>query len=212
MEGVTQRGLSDAQVRKNIELPSREGEAKSSGEKRETPRERESSFFPHFYFCRNECFIPVRGELVRTLSLTFVVPRDVIETYRGRATTAAWGEGMAHHATLMGVGPGSVSARAQVRQMEIELLDLARSKEALQEDLPKRAIEEYKESLGFEMGLVWMGRVSLEYGYQLDLTRLQAWHPGVEIELDPFITLPEDADVTMVNEQPFDDSLPSPEE
>ncbi|RWW77801.1 hypothetical protein BHE74_00013997 [Ensete ventricosum] len=105
-----------------------------------------------------------------------------------------------------------MSARAQVRQMEIELLDLARSKEALQEDLPKRAIEEYKESLGFEMGLVWMGRVSLEYGYQLDLTRLQAWHPGVEIELDPFITLPEDADVTMVNEQPFDDSLPSPEE
>ncbi|RRT51105.1 hypothetical protein B296_00023981 [Ensete ventricosum] len=90
--------------------------------------------------------------------------------------------------------------------------DLARSKEALQEDLPKRAIEEYKESLGFEMGLVRMGRVSLEYGYQLALTRLQAWHPGVEIELDPFITLPEDADVTMVDEQPFDDSLPSPEE
>ncbi|RZR81839.1 hypothetical protein BHM03_00008141 [Ensete ventricosum] len=46
------------------------------------------------------------------------------------------------------------SARAQVCQMEIELLDLARSKEALREDLPKRAIEEYKESPGFEMGLV----------------------------------------------------------
>ncbi|RRT81125.1 hypothetical protein B296_00015273, partial [Ensete ventricosum] len=101
------------------------------------------------------------------------------------------------------------SARAQVRQMETELLDLARSKEALQEGLLKRAIEEYKDSPGFEMGLV---RVSLEYGYQLALAQLQARHLGVEIELDPFVTLPEDADVTMADEQPFDDSLPSPEE
>ncbi|RRT33197.1 hypothetical protein B296_00058346 [Ensete ventricosum] len=103
------------------------------------------------------------------------------------------------------------SARAQVRQMETELLDLARSKETLREDLPKRAIEEYKESPGFEMGLLRMGRVSLEYGYQLALTRLQAQHPGVEIELDPFVTLPEDADVTVADEQPFDDSLPPPD-
>ncbi|RRT40698.1 hypothetical protein B296_00022341 [Ensete ventricosum] len=103
-------------------------------------------------------------------------------------------------------------ARARVHQMETELLDLARSTEALREDLPKRAIEEYKESLGFKMGLVRMGRISLEYGYQLALTRLQARHPGVEIELDPFITLPEDADVTMTDEQPFDDSLLPPEE
>ncbi|RWW63196.1 hypothetical protein BHE74_00029638 [Ensete ventricosum] len=91
--------------------------------------------------------------------------------------------------------------------METELLDLARSKEALREDLPKRAVEKYKESPGFEMGLVRMGRVSLEYGYQLALARLEARHPGVEIELDPFATLPEDTD-----EQPFDDSLPRPEE
>ncbi|RRT82971.1 hypothetical protein B296_00002366 [Ensete ventricosum] len=41
-----------------------------------------------------------------------------------------------------------------------------------------------------------MGRVSLEYGYQLALTRLQARHPGVEIELDPFVTLPEDANTS----------------
>ncbi|RWV86308.1 hypothetical protein GW17_00051814, partial [Ensete ventricosum] len=82
----------------------------------------------------------------------------------------------------------------------------------LREDLPKRAVEKYKESPGFEMGLVRMGRVSLEYGYQLALARLQARHPGVEIELDPFVTLPEDADVPMADEQPFDDSLPPPEE
>ncbi|RRT31734.1 hypothetical protein B296_00049921, partial [Ensete ventricosum] len=103
-------------------------------------------------------------------------------------------------------------ARAQVRQMETELLDLARSKEALREDLPKRVVEKYKESPGFKMSLVRMGRVSLEYGYQLALTRLQARHSGVEIELDPFVTLPEDVDVPMVDEQPFDDSQPPPEE
>ncbi|RRT64085.1 hypothetical protein B296_00035329 [Ensete ventricosum] len=64
--------------------------------------------------------------------------------------------------------------RTQVRQIEIELLELTRSKDALQEDLPRRAIEDYKKSPGFEMGLVQMGRVSLEYGYQLALARLQA--------------------------------------
>ncbi|RZR77286.1 hypothetical protein BHM03_00002301 [Ensete ventricosum] len=96
--------------------------------------------------------------------------------------------------------------------METELLDLARSKEALREDLPKKAVEEYKESLGFEMGLVRMGRVSLEYRYQLALARLQARHPGVEIELYPFVTLPKDANVPMADEQPFDNSLLPPEE
>ncbi|RWW58863.1 hypothetical protein BHE74_00034220 [Ensete ventricosum] len=64
--------------------------------------------------------------------------------------------------------------RTQVRQIEIELLELTRSKDVLQEDLPRRAIEDYKKSPGFEMGLVQMGRVSLEYGYQLALARLQA--------------------------------------
>ncbi|RWW62739.1 hypothetical protein BHE74_00030116 [Ensete ventricosum] len=60
-------------------------------------------------------------------------------------------------------------ARAQVHQMETELLDLARSKKALREDLQKKAVEDYKKSPGFEIGLVRMGRVSLEYGYQLVL-------------------------------------------
>ncbi|RZS17300.1 hypothetical protein BHM03_00049429 [Ensete ventricosum] len=91
-------------------------------------------------------------------------------------------------------------ARTQVRQMETELLELTRSKDALWEDLPRRAIEDYKKSPGFEMGLVRMGRVSLEYGYQLTLARLQARHPRVEIELDPFASLPEDDDMLMANE------------
>ncbi|RRT49685.1 hypothetical protein B296_00050453 [Ensete ventricosum] len=45
------------------------------------------------------------------------------------------------------------------------LLDLARSMEALREDLPKKAVEDYNESPGLKMGLVRMGWVSLEYGY-----------------------------------------------
>ncbi|RZS13055.1 hypothetical protein BHM03_00044579 [Ensete ventricosum] len=54
--------------------------------------------------CRSKCFIPTRGELARTPSLTLVIPRDMAESYRGRAATAAWGEGMGRHASLMGMG------------------------------------------------------------------------------------------------------------
>ncbi|RWW19827.1 hypothetical protein GW17_00016094 [Ensete ventricosum] len=104
MGGVTQRGPSNAQVRKDTELPSREDEAKSSEEKRESPRERVFLLPPLFTCCRSRCFIPVGGELAGTPSLTFVVPRDMTETYGGCVAAATWGEGMARHATLMGVG------------------------------------------------------------------------------------------------------------
>ncbi|RWV96685.1 hypothetical protein GW17_00040584 [Ensete ventricosum] len=62
----------------------------------------------------------------------------------------------------------------QVHEMENELLKLTRAMDALRVDIPKQAIEDYKKSPGFEMGLIRMGRVSLEYGYQLALARLQA--------------------------------------
>ncbi|RRT37634.1 hypothetical protein B296_00038399 [Ensete ventricosum] len=78
--------------------------------------------------------------------------------------------------------------------------------DALRVDLPKQAIEEYKKLSGFEMGLVRMGWVSLEYGYRLALARLRTRHPIVEIDEDPFTLLLEDADVPMAEEQPFDDS------
>ncbi|RRT49531.1 hypothetical protein B296_00027905 [Ensete ventricosum] len=54
------------------------------------------------------CFIPVGGELVSTHDLTLGVPRDIVESYGGRAAAAAWGEGVARHTTLMGVELGSV--------------------------------------------------------------------------------------------------------
>ncbi|RWW36342.1 hypothetical protein BHE74_00058633 [Ensete ventricosum] len=60
-------------------------------------------------YYRSKCFIPVGGELARTPSLTFVVPRNMTETYGGRAVAAAWGEGMARHATLMGKGRADVA-------------------------------------------------------------------------------------------------------
>ncbi|RZR93065.1 hypothetical protein BHM03_00021468 [Ensete ventricosum] len=44
------------------------------------------------------------------------------------------------------------------------------------------------------------------------LARLQARHPRLEIKEDPFVLLIKDVDVPMTNEQPFDDSLPPPEE
>ncbi|RZS08460.1 hypothetical protein BHM03_00039443 [Ensete ventricosum] len=59
-----------------------------------------------------------------------------------------------------------------------QLAELTRAMDALRVDLPKQDIEDYKKSPGFEMGLVRMGWVSLEYGYQLALARLQAQHPG----------------------------------
>ncbi|RZS25490.1 hypothetical protein BHM03_00058695 [Ensete ventricosum] len=90
--------------------------------------------------------------------------------------------------------------------IEDELLKLTQAMDALRVDLPKQAIEEYKKLSGFEMGLARMGWVSLEYGYQLALARLRTRHPSVEIDEDPFTLLPEDADVPMAEEQPFDDS------
>ncbi|RWV82688.1 hypothetical protein GW17_00055790, partial [Ensete ventricosum] len=54
--------------------------------------------------------------------------------------------------------------RTQVRQIEDELLNLTWAMDALRVDLPKQAIKEYKKSPGFEMGLVRIGRVFLEYG------------------------------------------------
>ncbi|RWW25467.1 hypothetical protein GW17_00010191 [Ensete ventricosum] len=58
--------------------------------------------------------------------------------------------------------------------METKLLKLTRAMDALWVDLPKQAIEDYKKLSGFEMGLVQMVRVSLEYGYQLALAQLWA--------------------------------------
>ncbi|RZS13656.1 hypothetical protein BHM03_00045268 [Ensete ventricosum] len=102
--------------------------------------------------------------------------------------------------------------RTRGRQMEDELLRLTHAIEALRVDLPKQAIEDYKKLPRFEMGLVQMGQLSFEYGYQVALARLQAWYPDLEIEEDPFKILPKDLNVLMATEQSLDDSPSPPEE
>ncbi|RRT59175.1 hypothetical protein B296_00046040 [Ensete ventricosum] len=87
----------------NQELSSREDEV----------RVLEREFFPtSFTWYRNECFIPVRGELVRTPGLTLVVPRGMAKSYGGRAVVAVWDEGVTRHTTLMARG-GAGQCRTQ---------------------------------------------------------------------------------------------------
>ncbi|RWW53096.1 hypothetical protein BHE74_00040441 [Ensete ventricosum] len=103
------------------------------------------------------------------------------------------------------------NARLREDGRDYHVIQLTRVMEALRVDLPKQAIEDYKKSPGFEIGLVQMGRVSLEYGYQLALAQFRARYPDLKVE-DPFKLLPEDSNVTMANEQPLDDSPLPPKE
>ncbi|RRT37764.1 hypothetical protein B296_00034245 [Ensete ventricosum] len=69
---------------------------------------------------------------------------------------------------------------------------------------PERAratITQYKETLIFKFGLEKMGRISYKYGYQVALACFWARYPQLEIEEDPYATLPMEVEV------PFDDSL-----
>ncbi|RRT73824.1 hypothetical protein B296_00032085 [Ensete ventricosum] len=84
--------------------------------------------------------------------------------------------------------------------------------EKLRVELPEEAIVKYRKSAGFKMGLVRTGQVSYEYDYQVALARFKARYPNLEIKEDPFVLLPEDKNVSMEAEQPFDDSLLPPEE
>ncbi|THU67089.1 hypothetical protein C4D60_Mb05t20980 [Musa balbisiana] len=76
----------------------------------------------------------------------------------------------------------------------------------------KEAIEAYKKSEGFELGLTRMGRVSYEYGYKVALGRFRACPPGSEVEEDPFSSHPEDREVDTPEDVPFDDCPKTPEE
>ncbi|RZS18255.1 hypothetical protein BHM03_00050487 [Ensete ventricosum] len=55
----------------------------------------------------------------------------------------------------------------------------------------------------------WSRKVSYEFGYRVALERLRGKHPNSMIELDPFTMCPEDANVEMDLDQPFDDGTPS---
>ncbi|RWW20566.1 hypothetical protein GW17_00015324 [Ensete ventricosum] len=66
----------------------------------------------------------------------------------------------------------------------------------------------YKESADYKSGLEKMGWVSYEFDYKIALTHFQIKHLGLEVEEDPCATHPEDANVSMEMEVPFDDSDP----
>ncbi|RWW10075.1 hypothetical protein BHE74_00012326 [Ensete ventricosum] len=55
--------------------------------------------------------------------------------------------------------------RAIHRKVDNDLLKAVRELEAQRADLPRQAIKEYKESIGFKLSLHRMGQVSYEYGY-----------------------------------------------
>ncbi|RZS22506.1 hypothetical protein BHM03_00055304, partial [Ensete ventricosum] len=80
--------------------------------------------------------------------------------------------------------------------------------ESVRAELPKQAVDCYKESTGFKKGLKRMGRVTYEYEYQVALARFHALHSDSEVEEDPFTIHPEDDLVPMKRQQVFDDSDP----
>ncbi|RZS24028.1 hypothetical protein BHM03_00057043 [Ensete ventricosum] len=99
-------------------------------------------------------------------------------------------------------------ARVRARKMDDELLQSVKALESARAELPKKAVDTYKESAGLKEGLKRMGRVTYDYGYRVALACFHALHPDSEVEEDPFIIHPEDDLVPMKRQQTFDDLDP----
>ncbi|RZR91479.1 hypothetical protein BHM03_00019613 [Ensete ventricosum] len=97
-------------------------------------------------------------------------------------------------------------AWVKARKMDDELLQSVKALENARAELPRQAVDHYKESVGFKEGLKRMGRVTYEYGYLVALPRFRALHSDSEVEEDPFTIRPEDDLVPMERQQAFDDS------
>ncbi|RRT84985.1 hypothetical protein B296_00007367 [Ensete ventricosum] len=67
-------------------------------------------------------------------------------------------------------------ARVRARKMDDELLQSVKALESARAELPRQAIDDYKESAGFKEGLKRMGRVTYEYGYRVALTCFRSLH------------------------------------
>ncbi|RZS28488.1 hypothetical protein BHM03_00062081 [Ensete ventricosum] len=67
-------------------------------------------------------------------------------------------------------------AWVRARKMDDELLQSVKALESARAELPRQAIDDYKESAGFKEGLKRMGRVTYEYGYRVALTRFRSLH------------------------------------
>ncbi|THU60647.1 hypothetical protein C4D60_Mb07t15000 [Musa balbisiana] len=107
-------------------------------------------------------------------------------------------------------------AVALTQKLEEALTKVKRASEALAVEMgqwpekDKKLIEDYKEFLGFQLGLIRSGQVTYEYGYRIALAHFKVCHPGLEIEEDPFASCPEGLSVNMSDEVPFDDSAEAP--
>ncbi|RZR82487.1 hypothetical protein BHM03_00008929 [Ensete ventricosum] len=66
-----------------------------------------------------------------------------------------------------------------------ELLSLMKETETLKAKRPSKSITDYKQSVGFEWGLRWIGQVSHEYEYRVALARFHARYPDLEVDVDP---------------------------
>ncbi|RRT38694.1 hypothetical protein B296_00045172 [Ensete ventricosum] len=96
--------------------------------------------------------------------------------------------------------------RVKARKMDDDLLQSMKALENAQAELPRQAVDRYKESADFTEGLKRMRRVTYEYGYQVALAHFHALHPDLEVEEDPFTIYSEDGLVPMERQQAFDDS------
>ncbi|RWW44406.1 hypothetical protein BHE74_00049823 [Ensete ventricosum] len=97
---------------------------------------------------------------------------------------------------------------AQARKMDDELLQSVKALESARAELPRQAVDDYKELADFKKGLKRMGRVTYEYGYRVALARFRSLHPDSEVEEDPFSVRPEDDSASMERQQAFDDPDP----
>ncbi|RRT70169.1 hypothetical protein B296_00031977 [Ensete ventricosum] len=104
---------------------------------------------------------------------------------------------------------GARNDRAHLEGDVLSLIKGATLLEAEQKGEGIKIVAAYKASRGFESGLEKMGWVSNKFGYRVALERLRRKHPKIEVEQDPFVECPEDANVMMDLSQPFDDSSPS---
>ncbi|CAL9087943.1 unnamed protein product [Musa textilis] len=102
-----------------------------------------------------------------------------------------------------------LAAKLALREAEAKAAQEALAvEEGRRPERDREAIERYKRSEGFLLGLDRTGRVSYEYGYKVALARFRACPPGSMVEEDPFTSRPEDQGASMPDEVPFDDSLP----
>ncbi|RWV76903.1 hypothetical protein GW17_00062358 [Ensete ventricosum] len=91
---------------------------------------------------------------------------------------------------------GAQNDRAHLEEDVLSLIEATTLLKAELKGKGAKMVGVYKASRGFESGLEKMGRVSYEFRYRVALERLWAKHL-IEVEQDPFIECPKDANVKM---------------